>query len=496
MTKMHFAPCLALAALSACASSPAEPDARSGLRARELVASRPMVAPIGAAHRTSAGVEAEPGSRSELTSDELAIWNDPDFRRRFAESYLAETEIEPRVTVDERDRMQEVLGLISSDQMDKAARLLQKHGGEPASAVFDFTLANIHFQRDDFDRAEASYRVAVDKYPKFRRAWRNLGLIHVRQGDFEQAVSALTRVLELGGTDALTYGLLGYGYTNLRNSLAAESAYRAAILLDPATMDWKMGLARSLFEQKRYADAAALCGSFISDQPERADLWLLQANAYIGLGQPLRAAENFELVDRLGGSTADSLNTLGDIYVNEELFDLAIDSYSSAMEKSADASPVRAIRAAKVLVAHAAFRETRELVQRIDAVYGDRLETDQQKDLLKLRARLAVADGSGEEEARVLEQIVALDPLDGEALILLGQHAARGGDPERAILCYQQAAAIEAFEADAKIRHAQLLVQEHRYTEALPLLRRAQVLKPRDNVQEYLEQVERIAQTR
>ena len=37
---------------------------------------------------------------------------------------MAETEIEPRVTTDERDKMQKVLDLISSDQMDKAASLL------------------------------------------------------------------------------------------------------------------------------------------------------------------------------------------------------------------------------------------------------------------------------------------------------------------------------------------------------------------------------------
>ncbi len=78
----------------------------------------------------------------------------------------------------------------------------------------------------------------------------------------------------------------------------------------------------------------------------------------------------------------------------------------------------------------------------------------------------------GEEEIRMLEEIVALDPLDGEALILLGQHC-----------------------ADALVRHAQLLVQQTKYAEALPLLRRAQDLKSREDVQKYLEQVERVARS-
>ncbi|ETW97889.1 MAG: hypothetical protein ETSY1_21030 [Candidatus Entotheonella factor] len=46
------------------------------------------------------------------------------------------------------------------------------------------------------------------------------------------------------------------------------------------------------------------------------------------------------------------------------------------------------------------------------------------------------------------------------------------------------------------MRHAQLLVKNGKYEAALPLLRRAQQIKPRDNIQAYLEQVERVAKGR
>ena len=366
-----------------------------------------------------------------LSDAELAMWNDPAFKKRFTESYIAETEIEPRVTVVEREVMQEILELISSDKLDEAADELEKNRGEAASAVFDFTLANIYFQQEKLDQAAAIYQVAVEKHLKFRRAWRNLALIYVRQNEFDKALPALTRVVELGGGDSLMYGLLGFAYSSVENNLSAESAYRMAILLDPVTMDWKMGLARSFFKQERYADAVALCRQLIADEPDRVDLWLLQANAYIGLNKPMRAAENYEIVDRLGQSTVDSLNMLGDIYINEGLFELAVKSYTRAMEKDPKGKSDRAIRAAKVLTAQGALRETRQIIERIEALVGDQLETDDRKDLLKLRARIAVAEGTGDEEARVLEQIVELDPLDGEALILLGQHSNRRAIPKR-----------------------------------------------------------------
>jgi tetratricopeptide (TPR) repeat protein len=430
-----------------------------------------------------------------LSQGELAIWNDPAFQKQFAESYIAESDIEPRVTVTERDQLQKVLDFIASDKMNEAAAMLEKAKNSANSAVFDFTLANIYFQQEKLDIAASTYQRAVEKYPKFRRAWRNLGLIYVRQQNFEKAAEAMTHVISLGGGDAITYGLLAYAYSSLDNHLSAESAYRMAILLDPATVDWKMGLARSFFKQSRFAEAVAVCDQLIQKQPERADLWLLQANAYIGLNQPVKAAEIYEIVDQLGKSTPESLNMLGDIYVNEELYEMAVSSYIRAMDVKPQDKPDRAVRSAKVLSARGAMNETRKLIDHIQSLYGDRLEVDARKDILKLHARLAVADGAGDEEVRVLKEIVELDPLDGEALILLGQHSNRTGDTEKAIFYFERAAAIEKFEADAKIRHAQLLVSKGKYAEALPLIRRAQQVNPRENIQKYLEQVERAAKT-
>lgn len=437
-----------------------------------------------------------PVTGSPLSASELKLWNSESFKTEFTQSYIAATDIEPRVTIVEREELEEVLDLISSDEMDKAAKKLEKSRGEAASAVFDFTLANIYFQQEDYDKAVLAYKTAVNKYPKFRRAWRNLGMIYVRQGEFEKAVPALTKVIELGGGDSLTYGLLGFSYSSVENNLAAESAYRQAVLLDPVTMDWKMGLARALFKQERYSEAASLCAALIEKEPERADLWLLQANAFVGQGKSLKAAENYELVDTLGASTVDSLNMLGDIYVNESLFEMAVNAYIRAMEKNPDRNAERAIRASKVLVTRGALEETKVLIKRIKEMHGAHLGQVDKKDLLKLQARIAVAEGQGEDEVKILEEIVAFDPLDGEALILLGQHAARANDPEKAVFYYERAESLEKYEADAKVRHAQLLVGQGKYNDALPMLRRAQELNPRDDIQKYLDQVERVAKNR
>ncbi len=80
--------------------------------------------------------------------------------------------------------------------------------------------------------------------------------------------------------------------------------------------------------------------------------------------------------------------------------------------------------------------------------------------------------------------------------MLLGQHYSRQNEPDRAMLYSERAASIDAFEVNAKVRHAQVLVGMGRYAEAIPLLRRAQEAKPREDIARYLEQVERIAKSR
>ncbi|MCA8951201.1 MAG: tetratricopeptide repeat protein [Planctomycetes bacterium] len=436
----------------------------------------------------------KPATRSQDPSG-IDIWNDPKFQNYFIESYLPDTEVEPPLAADERTTLQEIMGAIAKNDLDFAQSQLESIVSTGnSSPMFEFTLGNVHFQRDEFESAAKAYQQALDRFPKFRRAWKNLGICYVRQSDFANAVRSFGRVVENGGSDAIVYGLLGYSSAKTGDAIAAESAYRMAALFDPDLVDYKRGLAQSLFEQQRFPEVAALLGSMIERNSHDGKLWLLQANAFLAMKQSTKAAENYEIVDHLGQSTAASLNTLGDIYVNDELFDLALSAYERAFAKTDDPSPSQTLRNAKVLVSRNAMPQAKQLLNTVESQFGAVLGDEDRKDILKARAKIAMSERSSDDQAAILEEIVKLDPLDGEALILLGQHYASKGEGERAILYYENAAAIPEFEADAKLRHAQLLVREGKYAGAIPLLRRAQVLKPRDYVQDWLEKVERYAQ--
>jgi tetratricopeptide (TPR) repeat protein len=429
--------------------------------------------------------------------DVNAIWKDPVFQKQFIAGYGFNADVEPRVTPDEVKILETVRPLMAND-LPKAEATLKGKMKADSSAILDFTLGGIAFQQDRMADALDEYKKAVSKYPSFRRAWRCIGLIHAREGRFDDAIEAFTKMIVLGGGDAYSYGLLGFAYAAKQDYQPAEAAYRNALLLQPDNTEWRIGLTRSVLKQEKYEDAATLLNGLIQRYPDKADFWLLQAHTFMEMRQFLKAAQDFEAVDRLGASTIDSLNTLGDIYVNDgNLMDLAASAYRRAIELDPKQPIARPLRAAEYLAQRGALPQAREVAIRLRAVCAATLDDADQRKLLKLEARLSMAEGGGSAAtANVLEEIVRLDPLDGEALMMLGDWYSRQSQPDKAIFDFERAESIDRYEQKAKLRHAQILVGMARYADAVPLLRQVQEKSPRDDVARYLEQVERLAKAR
>lgn len=428
--------------------------------------------------------------------DIAAIWNDPGFQRAFVGGYGIHPDVEPRVSVDDMALL-ELVRQLMPDELVAAERLLADSVRSDTSAVLDLTLGGIRFQQENLDAALADFRTAVGKFPSFRRAYRNIGLIATRKNQYDDAIAAFNRMIELGGADAYSYGLLGYCHSARQDFQPAEAAYRTALLLQPGNVEWRLGLTRSVFKQAKYEDAASLLDVLIAAFPDKGDFWMLQAHTYLGLKQPMKAAVNLEALDSLGKSTVDSLYTLGDIYVTEALPDLALSAFERALRKAPGQPAPKAIRSAELLAARGGATQAHALLESIKANYAAALsDTDRQR-VLKLQARLAMARGADDaENASILQEAIALDPLDGEALMLLGQHCARTGKPDEAIMHYERAARIDQFAAGAKVAIARVYVGQSRFTDALPLLRDAQALRPREDVARYIEQVERASRSK
>jgi len=445
----------------------------------------------------SAGKAPMPAPSMQVGAADLrAVWDDPSFQKSFVAGYGVNPEVEPRISTDDMALL-ELVRQLMPEELKAAEALLRESVRNDSSAVIDLTLGGVQYQQDRPDEALANYRRAAEKYPNFRRAYRNIGLICVRKGLLDDAITAFNRMIELGGADAYSYGLLGYCHSQKQDFQPAEAAYRNALLLQPSNVEWRLGLTRTVFKQGKFEDAASLLDVLIQTFPEKADFWLLQAHTYLGLKEPQKAAVNLEALDAIGKSSVDSLFTLGDIYLSESLLDLASQAYARALAKDPAQSPARIIRSTEGLASRGGMDQARTLIAKVKGTGGPALSDADKRKLLKMEARLSMAGGAGDEAtAKVLEEVIELDPLDGEALMLMGQYHARGGRPDQAILFYERAARIDAFAANAKVKMAQIYVTQARFGEALPLLRDAQSIRPREDVARYIEQVERASKGR
>lgn len=424
-----------------------------------------------------------------------SVFDDPEWRSRFLGSYGFLSGAEPDVRPDELEMLREVIDLLKANPR-AAATVLSAQVKEDSSAALDFVLANIYFQNGELNEARRYYESAIEKFPDFRRAHKNLGLLKMQGGDYAGAVVHLGRAIGLGDRDGRSYGLMGYGYINLEKYFAAEQAYRSAILHQPDTRDWKLGLARSLLALEKHREAIGLFDGLLEGDPTDAKVWMLQANAYLGLDEPLKAAVALEAVQMMGKADHNALSLLGNIYMTEGMTALAKASYLAAIETDAGRERYEpAYRAAELLIRTQAYEEAAEVLASIDARYASKLTNDQELKLLTLKAKLARAQGRQREAAKLLESIVQRDGTRGEALIELAHHYHGQGDDARALLLISRAEKLSGFEYDALLAHAQFRVAARDYQRAAELLRGALEIRREARVERFLARVEQAARS-
>ncbi len=466
-----------------------------------------------------------------------------EFQRDFARSFLSKSEVEPDVDPDDVEQLQGIIELILEDDGEngkkaRALKKLERANSKNPGPQFDFLIGQLHYEaasqlaagvdavtdaegkvlaeaipgdpeaaRVAFGDSLTAFDKAIDRFPAFLRAWEKKALLHFRlaaeePGQFAMASEAFREVLRLGQVDENTYGFLGISLMNQELYLKAETAFRNALMLSSPEDEtkWRLGLANALFRQNRYADASALTQTLINADSSNAGYWMLQGNAFLGMNEIDRAAENFRIADQLGGSTFGSLNLLADIYTNEGLADLAVDSYLKALTKG-DANPSRGLRGARLLVRNGDLKSVKRLLSGLQGHFGAGLGDAQLAELRKLQSQVAVREGDGETEIALLRQIIADDPMDGDAMILLGEALSRATEGEatgervaEAIQLFETASAIEEFEAKGKLKHAQLLVRQKDYVAAIPLLKSSLQIEDKESVRNFLGGVEKAAQ--
>ena len=237
----------------------------------------------------------------------------------------------------------------------------------------------------------------------------------------------------------------------------------------------------------RYHDALPLLKQLCEDAPQKSEFWLLQANAYIAMGQHERAAEILESANRLGLLDPEAQLALADLYYNQQLLDLAIARYDTAL-RSGKISAKRMLHCAEALLLAG---RTDMAARCLSQAREKGIEEPLKAHLLAGRIAEARADLAAAKKA--FQAALKTDPLCGEALLALGSLHWRTKDYEQAILTLERACRVEGSEAQALLLLAQIEVELDRLAQAIEHLEAAQEIDPSRRVQRYLEQLRRLA---
>ena len=445
-----------------------------------------------------------------------ALFRQPGFAKEFVGSYGILSEVEPDVTDTEQKLLGQLQGLFAESKFKEAENQLVLYIKETTaptdpnlqpgeiSPALVFVLGNLYFQSERLNEAERAFKEAIKRFPKFRRAFTNLGFLYTSQNKMDDALAAFQKSVELGEKSARVMGMLGYCYMFKQNAVAAENAYRQAYLIDPNSRDWKLGLAQSLLMQDKYEDAASMFGNLIKENSQDRQLWMRQTSAYLAMEKFEEAIINLEMMRLLGLADEKSLVLLGNIYIEQTQPRLALEAFAEAMKRAPQLDVAQALKSAKILNDNGNPKEAAEMVQKIRAAAGDGMTQADRLSLDLTEVKIARNNNQPELVGTILNRLLQENPTNPDILLELAKHydqcAKNETDEEKvrkhigeAKTNYMLAMQHENTAYAANLGYGQLLIRDNRALEALPYVEKALSLKKSDSLEQYTSRVRRAA---
>ena len=418
---------------------------------------------------------ARPGGQAQL-----------DAKRIINQSNSFLKEREPEMTAEEFALYQRVVEMFETNA-PLAVKLLEAMMGnkEPPSPAFEFILGNAYYHAGLVDKAEASYRSAVKRYPQFIRAWNNLGVLCYTAGRHADAVLCFSKAVTLGDREPMTFGLLASCLEKVEDYVAAELAYMQALGGDPTNSDWKEGLLRICIQQKQNARAEALVKKLIKDHPQESRYWLVYANIKLSEGRKLEAITLLESAVGTGVAGVDELTVLGDLYAEQNLAPEALGIYQKLLAVSPEAGESRLLANANMLTASGRFREAKETLDRLEPKVspGNRVA------FRRARAEWFAAQKQWPAARAEFEAILQLAPFNGHALLGLGRSYAEENDLARASLAFEAAFRVADTKYLACLELANVELRNRNYRRAVDYLQQALNIERTDAVEDHLARI-------
>lgn len=334
------------------------------------------------------------------------------------------------------------------------------------SASMLYVIGHSYFSLGRYLPAETAFELALRALPDHVRAHESLGMLYLRTERYADARGHLARAVQLGRNTAHVHAALGYLEQKTRHYWAAASAFQRALVLEPGHESAQRGLLHALTESHEVAKARALVEQLLRDEPDDSDLWLYRARTALAADERAVALASLETALRLGDDSIANRQSCAVLQMESGNIARAIDLMRGPAARGLEFRLVD--QALGWLANENEWDDYRELSDSVDRAALGAVE---QSRLLTRRASLALRDGNRGAARTALQEALALDPSNADALMALGRIYRAEGDYARAGLVFQRASSYAAVRENALIAHAEIAIDQEDFDDALELLR-------------------------
>lgn len=121
-----------------------------------------------------------------------------------------------------------------------------------------FLMGNIYFLQNRYTEAIEYYEKAIEKFSRFRYAYKNMAFAYFRLGDCDNALATAKSAIQLGALSAHIKGVEGYCALQQGNYQSAADAIAFARMLDPENETWLGLQIEALIQLGMYPQAQIL----------------------------------------------------------------------------------------------------------------------------------------------------------------------------------------------------------------------------------------------
>lgn len=412
------------------------------------------------------------------------------FKKQFLASYGVNSAIEPKVDPEDREIYEAALPYLEKDPLEAIRQVESKLPEEPVKPAFQLLLGNLYYELERYDSSEKALKKAVATFPSFRRAYRTLGIIYVQSERFADSVEVFRTVIKLGGADSQSYGLLAYSHLNLQNYASALNAYQMARMFDPESEDYRRGLAHCMVSLEMDQQALGFLNELIEEAPGETDYRMMQANLLLKLSRFEEAIASLEFLRIMGDIDFNGVQLLGDLYLQEYLPELALEAYTEALSKNPDFKKVEPwTRPIQVLISRNYIREAQQYLLSIEESFHPTILYEHRDVIDLVKANVAFESGDSKGAIGKLQPLIKRNPMQGEALILLGKAFLKEENYEQASFYIERARSIPDFSYAALLDLGRLYVAQGTYNKAVSCLSEAYQMRPNPSVADYIKRL-------